>query len=185
MISFQILNDIILFSSELLKKFIKIRPFRIFHTHRSKYFPEKSGRVRMDSFFTLLPAPVISGPIRSPGSPDRPFHSKVKVKVQEPVFTQFAPIRHFPVIDGRNGNPGILRAEIRAYCIVFSRIRYFSGPGEKGPGKSRLYGPRLSIRACFDMSILTPLYPFLQRRYRRATGHQTWRSRRIARGSPP
>jgi hypothetical protein len=77
------------------------------------------------------PHPLLSF---GPGTSYRPFDHLVKVKVQGPFFTQFAALRHFKIPDVRFGNPGILRAKIRAHCIVFSRIRYFSGPGKKGPG---------------------------------------------------
>jgi hypothetical protein len=94
------------------------------------------------------------------GSPDHRSNTQSLVRPQGTFCAQFAPLRHFPVTDGKKSNPGDFRAGIRAYCIVFSRIRYFFGPGKKGPGKSQLYGPRSPIRALYEGSIPTPRYPF-------------------------
>jgi hypothetical protein len=71
---------------------------------------------------------------RPPGSSERPLNTPDKVRVQGLFATQLAVLRHFPGSGERKCNPGNLRAVIRAHCIVFCRIRYFSGAPKKGAG---------------------------------------------------
>ncbi len=113
--------------SEIFKNFYERIPIQFIRS----FYPEKISRKFQNQTVRKNPGShnpfLLPQHLPAPGSSDRQLVAPVKVKGQEPFSTQLAVLRHFPASGGIKIIPGILRVEIRAHCIVFSPIRYFSG----------------------------------------------------------